>query len=87
MEELFTVDQYVERNASEYSSEGETFQAPSCPFRLAETPPYLVVIRSLSVLTIHRGLGKPIADDVIGVNGSHRGEVHLSPRRAHCRGL
>ena len=40
MEELFTVDQYIERRAfSEYSSEGETFQAPSCPFRLVETPP------------------------------------------------
>ena len=40
MGELFTVDQYVQRQAfSEYSIEGETFQAPSCPFRLLETPP------------------------------------------------
>ena len=40
MEELLTVDQYVQRQAfSEYSCDGETFQAPSCPFRLLETPP------------------------------------------------
>jgi len=40
MEELLTVDQYVQRQAfSEYSYDGETFQAPSCPFRLLETPP------------------------------------------------
>ena len=40
MEELLSVDQYVQRRAfSEYSCDGETFQAPSCPFRLLETPP------------------------------------------------
>ena len=40
MEELLTVDQYVQRQAfSEYSCDGDTFQAPSCPFRLLETPP------------------------------------------------
>ena len=40
MEELLTVDQYVQRQAfSEYSCDGETFQAPSCPFRLLQTPP------------------------------------------------
>ena len=40
MEELLTVDQYVQRQAfSEYGYDGETFQAPSCPFRLLETPP------------------------------------------------
>lgn len=40
MEELITVDQYVQRNAfSQYSVEGGKFQGPSCPFRLLKTPP------------------------------------------------
>ena len=40
MDELFTVDQYVQRHAfSEFTSDGETFKAPSCPFRLLKTPP------------------------------------------------
>ena len=42
MEELFTVDQYVQRQAfSEYSCGEETFQGPSVPFRLLKTPPLL----------------------------------------------
>ena len=42
MEELFTVDQYVERRAfAEYSCGGETFQGPTVPYRLLKTPPAL----------------------------------------------
>ena len=40
MDELFGVDQYVQRRAfSEYSSGGESFQGPSNPFHLLKTPP------------------------------------------------
>ena len=40
MDELFHVDQYVERQAfSDFSYGDETFKAPSVPFRLAKTPP------------------------------------------------
>ena len=39
-EELFGIDQFVERQAfSEFSSGEETFQAPSVPFRLTRTSP------------------------------------------------
>ena len=40
MHELFSVDQYRERQVfSEFTSEGIRFEGPSCPFRLMETPP------------------------------------------------
>ena len=89
MEELFTVDQYVERNAfSEYSSEGETFQAPSCPFRLVETPPYFGG-DSVPLGTHNPSWAREAstADDVIGVNGSHRGEVHCVTTQGPLQGL
>ena len=89
MEELFTVDQYVERNAfSEYSSEGETFQAPSCPFRLVETPPYF------GGDSVPLGAHNPswareasTADDARGVNGSHRGESDWGTTQGPLQGL
>jgi len=41
MEELFTVDQYVSRQAfSSISMNDKTFLAPSIPFRLFTTPPH-----------------------------------------------
>ena len=41
MEELFNVDQYVERNAfSSIEHAGETYQVPSVPFRLYTSPPH-----------------------------------------------
>ena len=41
MEELFTVDQYVSRQAfSNISMQDSTFLAPSIPFRLFDTPPH-----------------------------------------------
>ena len=89
MEELFTVDQYVERNAfSEYSSEGETFQAPSCPFRLVETPPYFGG-DSVPLGAHNRSWAREAstADDVIGDNGSHRGEVHCVTTQGPLQGL
>lgn len=40
MEELFKVDQYVNRNAfSKAAQAGHTYQVPSTPFRLFKTPP------------------------------------------------
>ena len=42
MEELFDVDQYRSRQAfSQVEAAGETFAAPSTPFRLFSTPPNL----------------------------------------------
>lgn len=42
MEELFDVDQYRSRQAfSQVEAAGETFAAPSTPFRLFSTPPHL----------------------------------------------
>jgi len=89
MEELFTVDQYVERSAfSEYRSEGETFQAPSCPFRLVETPPYF------GGDSVPLGAHNPswpreasTADDARGVNGSHRGEFDWGTTQGPLQGL
>ena len=89
MEELFTVDQYVERSAfSEYRSEGETFQAPSCPFRLVETPPYF------GGDSVPLGAHNPswareasTADDARGVNGSHRGESDWGTTQGPLQGL
>jgi crotonobetainyl-CoA:carnitine CoA-transferase CaiB-like acyl-CoA transferase len=41
MEELFSVDQYVSRQAfSTISMDDTTFLAPSIPFRLFATPPH-----------------------------------------------
>ena len=90
MEELFTVDQYVERSAfSEYSSEGEAFQAPSCPFRLVETPPYF------GGDSVPLGVHNPswaretsTAVDSKGDNGSHSmGEVDWSTTQGPLQGL
>ena len=40
MEELFEVDQYVNRNAfSKATQAGHNYQVPSTPFRLFKTPP------------------------------------------------
>ena len=90
MEELFTVDQYIERSAfSEYSSEGETFQAPSCPFRLVETPPHFggdAVRLGAHNPTWDRET--PTIDVAKGVNGSHSmGEVDWSTRQGPLQGL
>jgi crotonobetainyl-CoA:carnitine CoA-transferase CaiB-like acyl-CoA transferase len=42
MDELFSVDQYVQRQAfADYSCRDETFQGPTLPFRLLKTPPVL----------------------------------------------
>mgnify|MGYP003328984300 FL=1 len=42
MEELFEVDQYINRNAFGFVNQaGYTYQAPSTPFRLFKTPPNL----------------------------------------------
>ena len=40
MEELFTVDQYIKRNAfSSATQAGHTYKVPTVPFRLFKTPP------------------------------------------------
>lgn len=90
MEELFTVDQYLERSAfSEYSSEGEAFLAPSCPFRLVETPPYFGGDSvPLGAHNSSWARETSTADDAKGVNGSHSmGEVDWSTTQGPLQGL
>ena len=90
MEELFTVDQYAERSAfSEYSSEGQTFQAPSCPFRLVETPPQFggdaVPLGAHSRSWARQ---TSTAYDAKGVKGFHSiGEVDWSTTRGPLQGV